>query len=133
MPRNMPLILGIALVALLILAACGAPPDNAGESLNDVASQTQPAESSVEQEPPTATPEPEPEYKIVTLLPRDAIPAIFDPQFLSADEADQEYTPTELVLGVEIDGEARAYSIPFLSSHEIVNDTVGGVPIAATW
>ena len=39
----------------------------------------------------------------------------------------------ELVIGVEIDGDARAYSIPYLSGHEIVNDTVAGRKIAVTW
>jgi hypothetical protein len=72
-------------------------------------------------------------FDIVTLLPQDAIQAIFDPQFLTVAEADQWYDAEELVLGVEIDGEARAYSIPFLSGHEIVNDTVGGRKIAVTW
>ena len=74
-----------------------------------------------------------PDYEIITLLPRDGIPAIFDPEFLTAEEANEEYSDNELVLGVEIDGDARAYSIPHLSSHEIVNDTVGGRHIAATW
>lgn len=74
-----------------------------------------------------------PSYDIVTLLPRDAIPAIFEPDFVAGFEADEQYEPNELVLGVEIDGEARAYSIPFLSGHEIVNDTVAGHPIAVTW
>jgi hypothetical protein len=37
------------------------------------------------------------------------------------------------VLGVTIGAESRAYPIAFLSWHEIVNDIVGGVPIAATW
>jgi len=73
------------------------------------------------------------DYEIITLLPRDAIPAIDNPQFISADEADGAYDPDELILGVEFNGEARAYSIPFLSGHEIVNDTVGGVKIAVTW
>ncbi len=41
--------------------------------------------------------------------------------------------PEELVLGLSINGDHRAYSLPFLSSHEIVNDTVGGVPVAVTW
>jgi hypothetical protein len=66
-------------------------------------------------------------------LPRDAIPAIDDPQFYGVEEADEEYGPEELVLGVEVDGEARAYSISLLSSREIVNDTVAGQPIAVTW
>lgn len=71
--------------------------------------------------------------EIVSLLPRDAIPAIDNPQFVSGDDAHAIYHPNELVLGVEIEGDARAYSIPFLSGHEIVNDEVGGVPIAVTW
>ena len=39
----------------------------------------------------------------------------------------------ELVLGLSINGDSRAYSVPMLSSHEIVNDTVGGRKIAVTW
>ncbi len=73
------------------------------------------------------------EYELITLLPRDAIPAIDNPQFLTASEAEAFYDADELVLGVEFDGDARAYSVPFLSNHEIVNDTVGGVKIAVTW
>jgi hypothetical protein len=86
---------------------------------------------------PTATATPandaESGYNIVTLLPVDAIPAIFDPVFLTAEEAEGLYAPEELVLGVEIDGDARAYSIPHLSRHEIVNDEIGGRKIAVTW
>lgn len=70
---------------------------------------------------------------IVTLLPRDAIPAIDEPQFYSAAEADPEYAPDELVLGVSLDGDSRAYSTALLSRHEIVNDIVGGRKIAVTW
>lgn len=64
-------------------------------------------------------------------LPRDAIPAIWDPRFEDADAADM--AADEEVIGVEVDGEARAYPISVLSSHEIVNDRVGGRPIAVTW
>lgn len=73
------------------------------------------------------------DYEMVTLLPRDAIPAIDNPQFLNASEANEFYDPDELIIGVEFNGEARAYSVPYLSNHEIVNDTVGGVKIAVTW
>jgi hypothetical protein len=50
-------------------------------------------------------------------------------------EAGSELNPDELVLGVEVAGEARAYPINMLSgpSHEILNDILGGQPIAATW
>jgi hypothetical protein len=73
------------------------------------------------------------ELEIITLLPKDGIPAIDNPVFISAEEADLQYDPDELVIGVNFDGDARAYSIPMLSSHEIVNDTVGGRKIAVTW
>ncbi len=72
-------------------------------------------------------------FRIVTLLPRDAIPAIDNPVFYNASEADLEYDPEELVLGVSIDGEHRAYSTSLLNGHEIVNDTIAGRPISVTW
>ena len=71
--------------------------------------------------------------RIVTLLPKDAIPSIDNPRFYDATTADSEYAPDELVLGVSFDGEARAYSTALLSGHEIVNDVVAGKPIAVTW
>jgi hypothetical protein len=73
------------------------------------------------------------ELEIVTLLGFDAIPAILDPVFVEAAVADREMKPTELVLGLSINGDSRAYSIPMLSAHEIVNDVVGGEPVAVTW
>ena len=71
--------------------------------------------------------------ELITLLGFDAIPAILDPKFIDADEADAQMRPDELVLGLDINGESKAYSIPMLSAHEIVNDVVGGVPLAVTW
>jgi len=68
-----------------------------------------------------------------TLLEVDAIPAIRVPTFVRGDEADQQMQDDEPVLGVVIDGEAHAYSLWQLDHHEIVNDTVGGRSIAATW
>lgn len=73
------------------------------------------------------------QVEMVTRLGKDTIPAIDNPRFLSVAEADGEYRDSELVIGVEINGDARAYSVPLLSSHEIVNDTVGGTPISVTW
>ncbi|MBN2045246.1 MAG: DUF3179 domain-containing protein [Anaerolineales bacterium] len=73
------------------------------------------------------------QYEIVTLLPRDAIPALTHPQYYDVKQADDEYHPDEFVLGIEFNGDARAYSIGLLSRHEIVNDTVGGIHLAVTW
>ena len=69
----------------------------------------------------------------MTLLPFDAIPAILEPEFTTAEVADEELEPQSLVLGLSINDDHRAYSIPTLSAHEIVNDTVGGKPVAVTW
>jgi len=68
-----------------------------------------------------------------TLLDVDAIPAIRVPTFVSGEAADLQMQDDEPVLGVVIDGEAHAYSLWQLDHHEIVNDTVGGRAIAATW
>ncbi len=70
---------------------------------------------------------------IVTVLPRDAISAVTRPRFLTPEEAERWMSPSERVIGVEIGGEAKAYPINLLSRHEIVDDVVGGEPVAVTW
>ena len=60
--------------------------------------------------------------------PRDGIPSIDDPRFVAAEKADF-LLPQHQVLGLELDGEKRAYPILILNWHEIVNDVVGGVPV----
>lgn len=74
---------------------------------------------------------PEPTYVWSQLLRRDAIAPIYEPTFLPATES--KYVDDELVIGVEINGDARAYAIGTLSAREMVNDTVGGRPILVTW
>ena len=69
--------------------------------------------------------------KFRQLLPLDAIRPIYNPTFLSAAESN--YRDDELILGLEINGEAKAYSVAFLSFREMVNDELGGVPILVTW
>lgn len=72
-------------------------------------------------------------YEIVTMLEKDAVQAIDNPQIYSAEQADAEYLPGELVIGVTINGESRAYASGTLDNHEIVNDELGGRKIAVTW
>jgi hypothetical protein len=66
---------------------------------------------------------------------RDGIRSIDNPRFLTVREAEErgEMVPTEFVFGISIGGESRAYPVNILSRHEIVNDTVGGVPLAITF
>ncbi len=132
------LILGFA--ASLWLAACastGGAPEKSEESPATTSKADSPSPSKTNQageaslaDRPVPT---EREFRIITLLPQDAIPAIDHPEFYSAQEAEAEYAPSEQVIGVFIDGEARAYSTAKLSRHEIVNDTVAGRKIAVTW
>ena len=70
---------------------------------------------------------------IYTLLPKDGIRSIDNPDFVSAADAGDDMSDFEFVIGVEIDGDVRAYPITVLSRHEIVNDTVGGTAIAVTY
>ncbi len=65
------------------------------------------------------------------ILPRGKIAAVFDPQFVPADEA--KIAKDAWVLGVVIDGQARAYSLNLLNRHEIVNDRIGDTAFAAVW
>jgi hypothetical protein len=71
------------------------------------------------------------EYGWSQLLPRDGILPIYDPEFALAGHAP--YDDNELVIGVEINGEAKAYAIGPLNGREMVNDVVGGVPVLVTW
>ena len=73
------------------------------------------------------------ELEIVTLLGFDAIRAILEPEFVDAAQADEWLDDDVPVIGVSINGDSRAYTVPMLSVHEIVNDVVGGEPIAVTW
>ncbi len=71
--------------------------------------------------------------EIVTVLPQDAIKAILTPEEVSVDEAAAEMAPDEMIIAVTIGSDSRAYPIHILSAHEIVNDVVGGKPVAVTW
>jgi hypothetical protein len=67
--------------------------------------------------------------------PKDGIPAIDHPKFVSVARMVESNTlvATEPVIGVEINGEAKAYPLRILIWHEIVNDMIGGVPVAVTF
>ncbi len=65
--------------------------------------------------------------------PKDGIPAIDRPELIRASEADAWLRPREPVILVERDGDARAYPLQILIWHEIVNDTIGGIPVAITF
>lgn len=64
-------------------------------------------------------------------IPRDAIEPIYTPKFVAPDEATLQ--PDEIVMGLVINGDARAYPTGLLRLREMVNDDVGGTPVLVSW
>ncbi len=64
--------------------------------------------------------------------PKDGIPSIDKPEFTNLADV-KDINAKEPVITVSINGDARAYPIRVLIWHEIVNDTVGGTPLAVTF
>lgn len=154
-------LIAVALGLALVAAACtdssiGDAADTTSSTSSTADRTTTPAASATTQAPtPTVTdaeglpvgvsalddrfsdtfPEPliDPSAIIAGGPPPDGIPPIDDPQFISVAAADEWLNDPEPVLVVEIDGEVRAYPIQILMWHEIVNDTVGGVPLSVTY
>src|SRR5258708_22420791 len=65
--------------------------------------------------------------------PRDGIPPIDQPKFLSPADAGAWLKDQEPVVAFEVSADARAYPLQILIWHEIVDDEVGGVPVAITF
>jgi len=63
--------------------------------------------------------------------PRDGIPPIDNPQFVPAAEA--RYADREPVITFGLDGDWRAYPLSVLIWHEVVNDTVAGMPVLVSY
>jgi hypothetical protein len=66
-------------------------------------------------------------------LPKDGIPPIDDPSFHSLKEVAKGLHPKEPVIGLTINGKAKAYPLSELIWHEIVNDEIGCVPVSVTY
>jgi hypothetical protein len=107
---------GWALVLLTIAALAAAVTGEAGTLRTDMSRALVPLEEIISGGPPP-----------------DGIPAIDRPSFVTPADAARWIAPKEPVLAVEIKGDARAYPLQILMWHEIVNDVVGGVPVAVTF
>ncbi|NCC31171.1 MAG: DUF3179 domain-containing protein, partial [Chloroflexia bacterium] len=92
------------------------PPDGAGEFTTDFSRHTVPYDEILSGGPP-----------------KDGIPAIDTPQFVSVTEADAWLAPQEPVVLVALGEDVRAYPLQVLMWHEIVNDTVDEQPVAVTF
>lgn len=65
--------------------------------------------------------------------PKDGIPSIDDPKFVSVSDGDKFLDDDEIVFGIFLNGEARAYPKQILVWHEIVNDDIKGQPVLITY
>lgn len=65
--------------------------------------------------------------------PPDGIPPLDAPVFVDAATVGDQLDPAEAVVALEINGDARAYPARVMIWHEIVNDTVGDVPVSVTY
>ena len=72
-------------------------------------------------------------HEFMALLPRDKIKPIDNPEFSNVEVASRVYSEKEPVISVEHNGVAKAYPLSVLLAHEIVNDEINGLKIAATF
>jgi hypothetical protein len=107
---------GVAVGACMILSPGLAFPQRQSEWRTDFTRRTVPLEEIVSGGPP-----------------KDGIPAIDQPKFESVADADEWLSPREPVVLVVEGKDAKAYPLQILMWHEIVNDTVGGRPVAVTY
>ena len=63
--------------------------------------------------------------------PKDGIPSIDAPQFETANQTS--FSEQELVIGVVVNQEAKAYPLGIMNWHEIVNDTIGGINVTISY
>jgi hypothetical protein len=157
-PGPIPRSLLVALVAMVVSAACsgsttdtgvaGSPPDATSTTVEDypdaitrhlrrLAAEPRPVERSA-LPPRHLDTEVFPESLVERSLivsggpPPDGIPSIDEPVFQRADTVDW-LEPEEAVLALDLDGSMRAYPVQVLMWHEIVNDVVDGRPVTVTY
>lgn len=131
--------LGVLPVVALVAAACARAPQPSG-SAAPVALEQIP--SSPREDVPSALEDPRapglppPLVEVSEIIPGgpppDGIPSIDRPRFSRASRVNW-LKDRESVLALEIEGDARAYPVQILIYHEIVNDTVGGIPVAVQY
>ena len=142
--------LGIAMLlaaGAVVVTACGASPEDAAAE-DDATTTTGAATSSTSEsvavpDGPSALTDrtaeafPDPLVPVEEIIsggpPPDGIPPLDDPIFADVADSVDQLEPAESVVALEINGDARAYPVRVLMWHEIVNDTVGGIPVSVTY
>lgn len=134
MTRRIPAPVIVAVV--LIASACGTQTAISGDDGDARHAGTDLAPTIVTPEPdpalydPVAAGEPLPD-DYLPLAPRDAIFPVYEPRFVKAEKS--MWSDDILVVGVDLEGEARAYPVGFLNAREMVIDLHRGIPTLVTW
>lgn len=134
----------VGLITLLLLGACSAAPPVTAPEPKGIAGAAEPTPAMLPSEPPPSGAEREfstdfsrHSVAYAEILsggpPKDGIPAIDNPQFVTLSQADGWLGPQEPVILVQVEDEARAYPLQILMWHEIVNDTIADVPLLVTF
>lgn len=108
-----------------------ATPQTPGDSEKNSASPSGASEAQARKKPSSRTDDDEYDDAFGQIIPRDAIRPIYEPKFITGQAA--KLDPGELVIGVDINGESKAYPVAPLNFREMVNDVVGGVPLLVSW
>lgn len=133
--RSAAALAAIALVAVLaIVLLARTPGEEAGtefdRTVENVDTTAAAPEAPASRYDPVLAGEPLPR-RYRPLLPRDAIRPVYQPAYVEAK--DSPWNGEALVIGVEIDGHARAYPVSYLNHREMVIDRLSGVPILVSW
>ncbi len=126
----------LGLLALLFLSACRSAAEEEPAAL-PLETPTTPATRAADAAPTIPAAGTNPRLTDVTpvAVPKwarpDAIPPIYAPNFAPANEVS--LRDDELVMGVALEGEAKAYPVTVMQFREIVNDEMAGIPILVTW
>lgn len=139
----------LLLILPIFLAACAPVLQAVGTEVPSEVPPTSPAPDTAQTEdtlessdgPSAVTIEPTPQknkraedpedYFFSQLLPWDGIRPVYEPQFVSVP--DSPLQDDELVMGVALDGEAKAYPVSVLRFREMVDDELAGWPILVSW
>lgn len=122
------LILGTFLISLLGCARQGATPPEADASGGKTGEEYE-----IKVTPEGVKYIVDPEKIVGGGPPKDGIPSIDSPKYVSLEEADQWIEDNELVLAIIYKGIKRVYPLQIMVWHEIVNDSIAGDPILITY
>jgi uncharacterized protein DUF3179 len=132
--RRMALV-GTLAVILFAPAFVTDSADAAGQGTGEVKVERKPKyiSNGAGQKPFDVTRHTVPLSEIERSVPKNSIPALVHPRFVAAGEIGKLVDEKDRVLGVYLNGEAKAYPIRILNWHELVNDEVGGQPVLVSW